>query len=295
MKYKSLLIMFVVCSLAPWPAQAADEFFDSNGVKIRYVTEGKGEAIVLIHGWMGDSGMWGADLAGNTKLKAADGFQAIALDCRGHGKSDKPHDAAKYGTEMAEDVVRLLDHLKIEKAHLIGYSSGSFIAGYVAANHPERVISVIYGGQAPVIAGKVKATDFSECEGFAKAVDEGKGLGSYIIDITPAGKPKPTEKQAEAIAKFMYGNKDVKAYALAGVTFKDLAVNEEKLKKCQAPILFIHGGNESAHVKNRVAMVHQLLGRGEVKIVEGRDHISTLSKPEFGVTIIAFLQANKGK
>ncbi len=295
MKYKSLLIMLVVCSLMPWPALAADEFFNSNGVKIRYVTEGKGEAIVLIHGWMGDSGMWGADLAGNTKLKAADGFQAIALDCRGHGKSDKPHDAAKYGTEMAEDVVRLLDHLKIEKAHLIGYSSGSFIAGYVAANHPERVISVIYGGQAPVIAGKVKATDFSECEGFAKAVDEGKGLGSYIIDITPAGKPKPTEKQAEAIAKFMYGNKDVKAYALAGVTFKDLAVNEEKLKKCQAPILFIHGGNESAHVKNRVAMVHQLLGRGEVKIVEGRDHISTLSKPEFGAAIMAFLQANKTK
>jgi len=294
LKYQ-FVMMFATCCLIPKPAQAADEFFDSNGVKIRYVTEGKGEAIVLIHGWMGDSAMWGADLAGNTKLKSVDGFQAIALNCRGHGKSDKPHDVAKYGTEMAEDVVRLLDHLKIEKAHLIGYSSGSFIAGYVAATHPERVISVVYGGQAPVIAGKVKAGDFSECEGFAKAVDEGKGLGSYIIDITPAGKPKPTEAQANAIAKFMYGNKDVKAYALAGVTFKDLAVTEEQLKKCQAPILFIHGGNESAHVKNRVAMVHKLLGRGEVKIIEGRDHISTLSKPEFGAAIMAFLQANKGK
>ncbi|HQR08095.1 MAG TPA: alpha/beta hydrolase [Gemmatales bacterium] len=275
--------------------QAADEFFDSNGVKIRYVTEGKGEAVVLIHGWMGDSSMWGADILGNTKLTPAEGFRAIALDCRGHGKSDKPHDPAKYGVEMAADVVRLLDHLKIEKAHLIGYSSGSFIAGKVAATHPERVISVIYGGQAPIIVGKVKATDFSECEGFAKAVDEGKGLGSYIIDVSPANKPKPTEAQANAIAKFMYGNKDVKAFALAGVTFKDLAVTEEDLKKCQAPILFIHGGNESAHVKNRVAMVHKVLGRGEVKIIEGRDHISTLSKPEFGETIVAFLQANKGK
>jgi len=42
-------------------------------------------------------------------------------------------------------------------------------------------------------------------------------------------------------------------------------------------------------------MVHQLLGRGEVKVVEGRDHISTLSKPEFGEAIVAFLRANKRK
>jgi pimeloyl-ACP methyl ester carboxylesterase len=288
-------MVLVACCLVPRPAHAADEFFDSSGVKIRYVTEGKGEAVVLIHGWMGDSSMWGQDLFGNTKLKGLPGFRLIALDCRGHGKSDKPHDAAKYGPEMAADVVRLLDHLKIAKAHLIGYSSGSFIAGKVAATHPERVLSVVYGGQAPVIASKVKATDFSECEGFAKAVDEGKGLGSYIIEVSPAGTPKPTEAQAQAIAKFLYGNKDVKAFALAGCSVKELAVTEEQLKKCQAPILFIHGGNESAHVKNRVAMVHQLLGRGEVKIVEGADHIGTLSKPEFGTAIIAFLQASKAK
>ena len=146
----------------------------------------------------------------------------IALDCRGHGKSDKPHDPAKYGPEMAADVVRLLDHLKIEKAHLIGYSSGAFIAGKVAATHPERVLSVVYGGQAPVITEAMKPSDFSECEIFAKAVDEGKDLGSYIIAVTPAGKPKPTEEQAKAIAKFMYGGKDVKAFAAAGRSFKNL-------------------------------------------------------------------------
>lgn len=293
MKYRSLLLLLAICFLLPGFIHAADEFFDSNGVKIRYVKDGKGEAVVLIHGWMGDSSMWGADIFGNTKLKAADGFQAIALDCRGHGKSDKPHDPAKYGTEMAADVVRLLDHLKIEKAHLIGYSSGSFIAGNVAATHPERVLSVIYGGQAPVIVGKVKATDFSECEFFAKLVEEGKGLGPYLQEVMP-GK-KLTEQQAQGLAKIAYGGKDVKAFGLAGCTFKELAVTEEQLKKCQAPVLFIHGGNESAHVKNRVAMVHKLLGRGEVKIVEGADHIGTLAKPEFGTAIMGFLQANKGR
>ena len=115
----------------------------------------------------------------------------------------------------------------------------------------------------------MKATDFSECEIFAKAVDEGKDLGSYIIAVTPAGKPKPTEEQAKAIAKFLYDGKDVKAFAAAGRSFKNLAVTAEQLRKCKAPILFIHGGNESDHVKNRVATVRKLLGRGEVKIVEG--------------------------
>src|SRR3954469_11012898 len=153
MKYRTLRTALLVCGLGVGPVDAADEVFDSNGVKIRYVTEGTGEPVVLIHGWMGDSSTWGRDRSGNTKLKGVDGFRLIALDCRGHGKSDKPHDADQYGPEMAADVVRLLDHLKVEKAHLVGYSSGAFIAGKVAATHPERVLSVVYGGQAPLVAG----------------------------------------------------------------------------------------------------------------------------------------------
>jgi pimeloyl-ACP methyl ester carboxylesterase len=296
MKYRSLLAVLVVCGLVPRPALAADGVFDSNGVKIRYVTEGKGEPVVLIHGWMGDSSMWGRDRAGNTKLNttAAKGFQLIALDCRGHGKSDKPHDPGKYGTEMAADVVRLLDHLKIEKAHLIGYSMGAMIAGKVAATHPERVLSVVYGGQAPLIAGE-KSAGSSEVEIFARAVDEGKDLGAYLIAVTPPGRLKPTPEQAKAFAKLMFAGKDVKALAAAGRSLKNLEVTGEQLKKCKAPILFIHGGNESALVKDRVTAVRKLLGRGEVRIIEGADHMTTLTRREFESAILAFLRSGKAK
>jgi pimeloyl-ACP methyl ester carboxylesterase len=296
MKYLSLGTVVVVCFLTPGPVAAADEVFDSNGVKIRYVTEGKGEAVVLIHGWMGDSSMWGRDQSGNTKLNTAGakGFQLIALDCRGHGKSDKPHDPEMYGPEMAADVVRLLDHLKIAKAHLVGYSSGAFIAGKVAATHPERVLSVVYAGQAPLVAG-AKATGTSEVEIFAKVVDEGKDLGSYILAVTPPGRPKPTERQARMIASFLYAGKDVKAFAAAGRSFKYLAVTEGQLSRCKAPILFIHGGNESVHVKDRVADARKLLGRGEFKVVEGGDHITTLARPEFASAIVEFLRSGKPK
>jgi pimeloyl-ACP methyl ester carboxylesterase len=294
MKYRTLLTMLLACCLAPGLLYSEEGVFDSNGVKIRYVTEGAGEAVVLIHGWMADSSMWGRDRSGNTKLDTsrASGFQLIALDCRGHGQSDKPHDPKMYGPEMAADVVRLLDHLNIEKAHLIGYSSGAFIAGKVAATHPGRVLSVVYAGQAPLVAG-TEAPGSSEVEIFAKAVDEGKDLGSYIIAVTPPGKPKPTEDWAKAIAKYLYDGKDVKAFAAAGRSFPKLEVTRRQLRKCKAPILFIHGGNESAYVKERVAAVRKLLGRGELKIVEGGDHITTLIKPEFGAAIMAFLRSGK--
>jgi len=301
-KVPSRLMALVFCAFVSTSAQAADATFDSNGVKIRYVTAGTGEAVVLIHGWMGDSSMWGRDVFGNTKLKPADGFQAIAIDCRGHGKSDKPHEIEKYGPEMAADVVRLLDHLKIEKAHLIGYSSGSFIAGKIAATHPERVRSIIYGGQAPLIrqpkpagTAEPKPSGDSETEIFAKAVDEGKELGVYLMAVWPADKPKITEEQANALAKVMYGGKDVKAFAAAGRGFKHLGVTAEDLKKCTAPIVFIHGGNESITVKDSVAAARKTLGRGEEIVIEGGDHVGTLAKPEFGQAVMAFLQANKSK
>lgn len=294
LKSQSLLTA-IVCCLLPALASAADDTFDSKGVKIRYVTEGKGEAVVLIHGWMSDSGMWGKDRSGETKLnsKESDGFRLIALDCRGHGKSDKPHDADKYDAEVAGDVIRLLDHLKIEKAHLVGYSSGAYVVGKVAATHPDRVLSLVFGGQAPII-GEVKESDFSEVELFAKLVDDGKELGGYVKGVFPGGD-KLTDEQAEKIAKFLYTGKDVKAFAAAGRGYKKLAVTADELKKCKAPMLFIHGGNESEFVKKKVAEARKTLGRGEVKVIEGGDHVTTLAKPEFGATLIEFLKTGKVK
>jgi pimeloyl-ACP methyl ester carboxylesterase len=294
LKLKFLLAIVAACCLLPRLTRAQDSFFDSNGVKIRYVTAGEGEAVVLIHGWMGDSSMWGRDKAGNTKLDVSslDGFQLIALDCRGHGKSDKPHDPAQYGAEMAADLVRLLDHLKIEKAHLIGYSMGAFIAGKVAGTHPERVLSIVYGGQAPLIAGS-PASGSNEVEVLAKAVEEGTDLGAYIIAVTPPDKPKPTMEWANMMAKFMFSGKDLEALVAAGRSFNKLEVTPEELRKCQAPTLFIYGGNESEYVKGSVAYAREALGRGEVKVVEGGDHITTLLRPEFGSTIRDFLRTHR--
>ena len=73
-------------------------------------------------------------------------YEVIALDVRGHGGSGKPKEQDAYGVEIAEDIIRLLDHLKIQKAHLVGYSMGGMITMKLLTRHPDRVRSAILGG-----------------------------------------------------------------------------------------------------------------------------------------------------
>jgi pimeloyl-ACP methyl ester carboxylesterase len=266
---------------------------DSNGVDIRYAMAGEGEAVVLIHGWMSDATMWGRDATGSPSPKPPKGFKVIALDCRGHGKSGKPHETSAYGELMASDVVRLLDHLKIDRAHLVGYSMGSFIAGKVVADHPKRVISAIYGGQVPLVAG-APSSGSKETEIFARAVEQ-NDLPSYFLQVAPSGRPKPTPKQAELYAKLMFEGKDTKALAAAGLTFDRLEVQGEALVKSKVPSLFIYGSKESDHLKGRVADLRKKLFRAEEVAVDGADHVTLLARPEFGTAIVKFLEVHRTK
>lgn len=287
----SLVILSAWSLGAAQPAGPATEigFFDSNGVRIRYAVAGGGEPVVLIHGWLSDASMWGKDAAGNPKLNPPPGFRLIALDCRGHGQSDKPHERARYGTEMAMDVVRLMDHLNIPKAQLVGYSMGAFIVGWIAATQPERVISAVYGGQVPLVIG-APPSGSRETAVFAHAAEEGKGMGPYILEGFAPGRPKPTLEQANAWAEIMLKGKDVKALAAAGLSFDELQVAEKDLAACPAPALFIYGSHESEHLKGRVAALRKALPRADVVVIEGSDHVTTLARPEFGAKIQEFLR-----
>jgi pimeloyl-ACP methyl ester carboxylesterase len=131
------------------PLASADEF-DSGGVRIHYLVKGEGPPVILIHGLTSSARMnW--DLPGIT-ADLAKHHQVVELDCRGHGQSGKPDAEGSYGTNMVEDVVRLLDHLHIEKAQIVGYSMGGMITMKLLATHPERVISAVLAGMGWVKA-----------------------------------------------------------------------------------------------------------------------------------------------
>src|SRR5262245_44477738 len=141
------MLALVALGLAPTTLRAASPTsasFDARGVKIHYLAAGQGQPVVLIHGLHASAEInW--NLPGVFAELAKD-HQVIALDLPGHGRSDKPVDEAAYGSQMVEDIVLLLDHLKIKRAHIVGYSLGGMVAVKFMATHPERVISGTVGG-----------------------------------------------------------------------------------------------------------------------------------------------------
>lgn len=127
------------------------EQFRSDGVQIAYIdfpplTEDRHEPIVLIHGFASTHAVnwlfpqW-------VKTLTEDGRRVVLFDNRGHGRSDKLYEPEAYRLNlMAEDASRLLDHLGIARADIMGYSMGARIAAHLALAHPERVRSLILGG-----------------------------------------------------------------------------------------------------------------------------------------------------
>ncbi len=123
-----------------------DRFFDSAGVRIRYIEQGSGPAVVLLHGYGGSLQAW---INAGIFADLAKDHRVIALDLRGHGMSGKPIETASYGEQMGLDVIGLMDHLQIPKAHLVGYSQGARILGKLLVTHPERFLTATLGGSPP--------------------------------------------------------------------------------------------------------------------------------------------------
>jgi pimeloyl-ACP methyl ester carboxylesterase len=185
----SLALLLCLAQLS-WAAEkSATQTFDSKGVKISYSVQGKGEPVVLIHGFFSSAGInW--DLPGTSSLLAKD-HQVIAMDVRGHGQSDKPTKEEAYGPELVEDVARLLDHLKIKKAHIVGYSMGGIITAKFIAKHPDRVLSGTLGGMGWLPAGVLAELGFGT---------KGKGNGSALdLCFRSLGKLGLTQEELKAI------------------------------------------------------------------------------------------------
>jgi pimeloyl-ACP methyl ester carboxylesterase len=174
--------------------------FDANGVKIAYTVQGKGEPVILIHGWL-SSGWINWDLPGTTSLLARD-HQVITLDLPGHGISDKPTKDEAYGLELVEDIVRLMDHLKIEKAHIVGYSMGGVITAKLLARHPKRVLSGTLGGMGWLREGSL------EQKLFAAGGKDGKPAGVCFRNLARLALTKEELESIRAPVIILFGDRD---------------------------------------------------------------------------------------
>ena len=278
----ALLSLLLFASLA---TAAEDQFFDAEGVRIRYVTEGEGEPVLLIHGFSVNVEMQWYQSGIFRELTKQ--YRVIALDNRGHGKSDKPHDPQAYGLEMVKDVVRLLDHLEIRKAHVVGYSMGGFITSKLIATHPERVLTATLGGAGWSLEGDEMAKLLDE---LADSLEKDRSVAPLLARLTPEGRPQPTEEQIRFLDQMMMAFNDPDALAAVARSLMQLAVEEKSLRANRVPTLALIG--EVDPLKEGVDAMQGVMSNLKVVVIEEADHMTAPGNGKFIDSLSEFLAAH---
>ncbi|MFO0943123.1 MAG: alpha/beta hydrolase [Pirellulales bacterium] len=278
-----LMMLLCVSNVAAQPQAAT---FDSAGVPIRYEISGSGEPVVLIHGFLvNGQANWSM---GDIINKLNKSFQVIVIDVRGHGRSGKPHDVEEYGFKLVEDVDRLLDHLKIDKAHIAGYSMGGLITMKMAMERPQRILS------ASVCAAGWLRPDQEEAPEFIEAVASSLENGNGPLPLLERLNPSPdaaTQARIKATNAFLKSANDTKALAAAIRSFPKLAVTEQQIVDCKVPVQVLIGTADPAPTS-----IEQLksVAPSNFKIVEikNADHMSTIAAPLFSKNLLEFIEQN---
>lgn len=289
---KKNILILICLLLSTWcELVAQDQFFESNGVKIRYITKGSGDPVVLIHGMTQTiESCWYA-VAEDINLieKLSKNHQVIALDCRGHGKSEKPHDSAQYGKWMVKDVVNLLDYLHIDKAHFIGFSMGAIIAGNLQLTYPDRVLSTVLSGALVATKKENEQSGISNAmKNTVSDITAARGMYSMVkwLDL-PQNKKTISDEQALAIGKYLLQDNDSLAIIAVLKAFNQFDVKEEQLKQNKIPTLVIIGTQDHSILaaKNQI----QNFTNARLKEISGKDHAGILSTKEYYNAIEKFI------
>jgi pimeloyl-ACP methyl ester carboxylesterase len=245
--------------------------FASDGVEIFYIDEGEGEPILLIHGFASNIAANWRDSGWIAALIQA-GRRVIALDNRGHGKSEKLYEPHRYGApEMAEDARRLLDHLGIQRADIMGYSMGARIAAFFVFKYPERARSVIFAGLGiNMVRGMVGTGPL------AKAL-EAASIDEVSNDAARSFRAfaEQTGSDLKALAACMRGPRE--------------KVTKEELAKIALPSLVAVGTKDVIGGSGEGLVA--LIPGARLLSIEGRDHMRAVGDKGFKQGVLDFLAA----
>jgi pimeloyl-ACP methyl ester carboxylesterase len=274
----------VAAVCAPAAVWAQGQTFDSDGTEIYYEIHGEGEPVVLIHGFSA-SGMTNWAMPGILPKIAAH-YKVILPDMRGHGKSGKPHGKENYGANMADDVLRLLDHLGIERAHIAGYSMGGFITANLLARHPERFITATIGGAG---VGQPNAED-DLTEEIAVSLENGGGIAPLLEYLSPEGTAEAEMETIRQTNNAVIAMNDPLALAGAIRGMRDLQFPESALAENPVPTLAVIGGADP--LKSTTDALVAVKPNVTLVELEGKTHITAMGDPEFPAAMIAFYEAH---
>lgn len=243
--------------------------FLSDGIAIAYDVHGEGDPVLLIHGF-GSSGKVNWVDTGWVETLTGAGYQAITLDNRGHGNSRKIYDAGLYfAHDMAEDARRLLDHLAIERAAVMGYSMGARISAFLALAHPRRVSCAVWGGMGMnLITGLADSEEIIEAL-TAETLEQVRGRTGRQFRIFA----EHTKSDRAALAACMINSRE--------------PMTEAQVRDIAVPVLVAVGADDEMAGPPRP--LADLLPRGEAFVIPRRDHMRATGDPQFKAAALDFL------
>jgi len=243
--------------------------FRHGEVEIAYLDEGAGEPIVLVHGFASNSQVNWVNPGWVTTLTGA-GRRVIALDNRGHGASSKLYDPVAYHTAtMAGDVRALLDHLKIERADVMGYSMGARITAFLAVNHPAYVRSVVFGGLGLRLVEGI---------GLSKNIAEALEAPSLAAVRDSTGRSfrsfaEQTKSDLKALAACIRGNRQT--------------LSREQVASIHVPVLVAVGTEDK--VAGSAQELAALIPGARTLDIPDRDHMLAVGDKVFKAGVLDFL------
>ena len=243
--------------------------FNSGGVEIAYETAGEGTPILLIHGFASNARVNWWD-TGWVKTLTDAGRRVITFDNRGHGASEKLYDSALYpAAEMAEDARRLLDHLGIGQADVMGYSMGARVSAFLTIAHPDRVRRAVFAGLASRMI-----TGVGGAEEIARALE-----APTPDDVTDMG--------ARGFRIFAEQTKsDLKALA-ACIRSSREKITVEELATIRVPVLVVAG--EKDDVAGDVETLVKAIPGAVGVTLPNRNHMNAVGDRGYKDAVLAFL------
>ena len=281
--FRSTMLLAMMIAMPSFAYE--DKFLDAGGVSIRYIDAGKGPAIVLLHGGTSNVESW--TTRGVVDNLAQD-FRVIAFDARGHGKSDKPRDPAAYGRQQALDVVRILDALKIDRAHIAGFSLGGSTVAQLLTLHPERFLTAVQiasAGRSP------KEANNPRIETEAAEIEKHCISRSRLMRQAPAGM-KPTDEDIAKRTEECRANRNFDQYSTAASLrgYKDQAVTPEQMAAVKVPTLGIVGTLD--HTLKAMQELKKIRTGMKLVLLEGVSHTGKTGiqgRPELVAEIRKFI------
>jgi pimeloyl-ACP methyl ester carboxylesterase len=227
-----------------------------DGVRLYYEEAGQGTPVVFVHEYAGDYRTWELQMR-----HFARSHRCITYSQRGYPPSDVPKDGAHYGQDIARnDVIALMDALKIDKAHVVGHSMGAYTPLHVGINYPNRCISVVAAGcgwgSTPDV-GKREAMKALAAETGKMFAEEGitAAVAKYAdAPMRQAQKNKDPRGHAEFARMLAEHSADGHAQTMFNLQLKrpTLWEMEDKLKRFAVPLLVIVGDEDEPCIDGSV-------------------------------------------